>query len=165
VGEQTAVKLTNLEPTKQKGKVFKLGEAKSVAIKGEPANENKEKRYWALKLWLYGIIAISLLQVFNIESARYLNETVIYANTSSLAQLTQITMFTALTKVIFAVALLSFQKWGFWGLVMIGFFSLAVQIKLGVATVVTVMAILFGMAILCGLVRPGGKEDVWFKLR
>lgn len=157
----------NVRNTSQNGRdsvVLKLDCIRQDIVETVPANEKADSRYWLLKIWLYGIITVNLVQILNLVIAKYVYLSDIYTFTSSSVQLTPILIFAGLANLIFAVALLHFQKWGFWGLVATGFAALIVQINLGVATVFTVLLTVFSLSILFGLLRPGGQDDAWYKL-
>jgi hypothetical protein len=144
--------------------VLKLDCIRHDIVETVPANEKAESGYWPLKIWLYGIITLNLVQILNLVIDKYVYQADVYTFTSSAVQLTPILIFAGLANLVFAVALLHFQKWGFWGLVATGFSALIVQINLGVATVFTVLLTVFSLSILLGLLRPGGQDDAWYKL-
>jgi hypothetical protein len=161
---QATDKVTNIDLNKRGRVVLKLDDIRPDIVEARPANDKTNPGYWPLKLWLYGVITVNLVHLLNIVIARYIHQSDIYLTTSALIQLTPIMIFASLANVIFAFALLQFQKWGFWGLMATGFSMLIVQINFGIATIFTVTFTLFGLSILYGLLRPGGKNDAWFKL-
>ena len=154
----------NIRPNKPDNVVLTLEHVRQNIVETTAANDKAENNYWLLKLWLYGVITVNLLNILNHVIARYVYQVDLHAKIAGSLQLTQIIIFAAIANTIFAIALLQFQKWGFWGLVATGFSMLIVQINLGAATVLTVVLTLFSLSILYGLLRPGGKDDAWFKL-
>ena len=146
------------------GVVLKIEDIRPAIADEVPANENTQHRYWMLKLWLYGLITLKLVSIEALLTGRYLYLTGADTATPGTMQISHILIAIAIAQIVFAIALLNFQKWGFWGMVMSGLAVLLMQINLGTATVLSVMSTLFGLSILYGLLRPGGKNDAWFRL-
>ncbi len=68
-----------------------------------------------------------------------------------------------LLNVIFAVAILKYKKWGFWGYCGVG--ACAFAINLTTLGLVTALQGLIGLLILAGLLYGNGKNNTWQRLK
>jgi hypothetical protein len=124
-----------------------------------------KKRHWSWTIWLILIIIwySILLLSFTVGGERF-TSAIPGPPTKVKLILPQVV---AVGSIILALALFMWQKWAFWGLLILYIWDFFINLILRLsprATVVETIYRLVGLAILYGLLQIGGKDSGWRQL-